>query len=382
MVGMDEISRICINGPRVTEMIAKLVPNIDTFRLALRIIRYWAKQRAVYSNKLGFLGGVNWSILTVFTCQLYPKASPAVILEKFFEMYCVWRWPTPVYLVHPYNVHNMEDVSNWEQRPIEQMPIITPAFPTMNSSFNVTKANLQIMLKEFQRGRNFCRHMLQPTNEKVWLASKEKSNVKMNSAEESNTGALDLENQENDEWIQRPELTANSWSPLFSPNEFFNRYNDFIVITAKAAEKRLLDFWSGYVESRVRIIIHELDRFNLLETFVYPYKFSQTYTAECDESFICTHEVNKEETQKSEQDSDTRTAGGFCNSWFVGIRPHPVNSMRPGGQIDLTSAAAQWKMNVETWSRWTEEMGLDIKHVEWKGKFLFSDGFLLVLIEG
>ena len=34
------------------------------------------------------------------------------------------------------------------------MPIITPAYPQQNSTFNVTKSTRTVMLKEFKRGIN------------------------------------------------------------------------------------------------------------------------------------------------------------------------------------------------------------------------------------
>ncbi len=95
-----------LNGCRVTDSILSLVPNKDTFRLALRAVKLWAKskgiivcvcdsphhatERGIYSNALGYLGGVSWAMLVARMCQLYPNAAASTIVLKFFFVFEKW----------------------------------------------------------------------------------------------------------------------------------------------------------------------------------------------------------------------------------------------------------------------------------------------------
>lgn len=46
--------------------------------------------RGIYSNVLGFLGGVSWAMLVARTCQLYQNAVAATLLQKFFLVFSKW----------------------------------------------------------------------------------------------------------------------------------------------------------------------------------------------------------------------------------------------------------------------------------------------------
>lgn len=58
----------------------------------------------IYSNSLGYFGGVSWAMLVARTCQLYPNAVAATLVHKFFLVFSRWKWPHPILLKQPDNV--------------------------------------------------------------------------------------------------------------------------------------------------------------------------------------------------------------------------------------------------------------------------------------
>jgi poly(A) polymerase len=96
--GLSENEVRSLNGTRVTDQILNLVPEKATFKLALRAIKLWAQRKAIYANIMGFPGGVAWAMMVARVCQLYPKATSAVVVNKFFHLMYKWPWPLPVLL--------------------------------------------------------------------------------------------------------------------------------------------------------------------------------------------------------------------------------------------------------------------------------------------
>ena len=123
-----------LNGCRVTDEILRLVPRVDNFRTALRAIKLWAKRHGIYSNVLGYLGGVSWAMLVARVCQLYPNSDAATLVQKFFLVFLKWQWPQPVLLKRPEEAGLGFDRQVWDPRRnvadrFHLMPIITPAYP-------------------------------------------------------------------------------------------------------------------------------------------------------------------------------------------------------------------------------------------------------------
>nr|CAB3446180.1 unnamed protein product [Digitaria exilis] len=262
---VDEATVRSLNGCRVADQILRLVPNAENFRTTLRCLKYWAKRRGVYSNITGFLGGVNWALLVARVCQLYPNAVPSMLVSRFFRVFTQWQWPNPVMLCAIEN----DDLgfSIWDPRknPRDRshlMPIITPAYPCMNSSYNVSTSTLRVIMEQFQFGNKIC---------------------------------------------QEIDLNKANWSALFEPFHFFEAYRKFLVVDIVAEDDDDLLLWKGWVESRLRQLTLKIERDTkgILQCHPYPCEYSDP-AIECAHCAFYMGLSRKEGLQKRGQQFDIR----------------------------------------------------------------------------
>uniref|UniRef100_A0A6N2L8F2 Poly(A) polymerase n=1 Tax=Salix viminalis TaxID=40686 RepID=A0A6N2L8F2_SALVM len=206
--------KIQMNRLFEVSMVAELLTRFYNFRTTLRCMRFWAKRRGVYSNVSGFLGGINWALLVARICQLFPNALPNMLgVHSVALAKCIF------YRRRILGLPVWDPRRNPKDR-YHLMPIITPAYPSMNSSYNVSSSTLHIMTEEFQRGNEICEAM---------------------------------------------EASKAEWDTLFEPFSFFEAYKNYLQIDISADNEDDLRQWKGWIERHT---------YNMLQCHPHPGDFS------------------------------------------------------------------------------------------------------------
>ena len=327
----DEAGVRSINGARVSQMLLEMVPNVPAFRTLLAAVKQWAIAKGVYSNVLGFLGGINYAIMAAYVCIHNPittsddndnDSSPvAALLEAFFRTFATWKWPQPVLLGalqseppkthcdHNNNNSNILALPAWDPQSnrrdaLHVMPIITPAYPSMNSAYNVDIPQLRRMTHELTLAANGL----------VTMGRQQKASSSSSSS---------------------------CYRQLFAPSDFFESHNHFlqVIITSKTQQEHVE--WLRLVESRLRLLIGSLET---PEMHVWPY--------------AKLFDKPRQATSTDNNNSNDEEEEGFETSFFVALR------FAPGVQhADLQVLTLSFCHQVNSWEKRTETMDLVVKHV-------------------
>lgn len=306
--GLDEQSVRSLNGYRVSKTIFKLIPNVDAFCTTLRAIKLWAKKRGIYSNVLGFPGGVNYAILVAFVCQKYINACPATLVQKFFLMFSQWRWPMPIMLtpIEEYG-DNSNSIRVWSKaaNPKDLMPIITPCYPAMNSTYNVGAPQLHMLLREINRGEKICKQY------------------------QSSTSTL-----------SKTSTLPFPWEELFAcaKVEYLTTYPRYLQLDVISTDQNNHKRWLGWCESRMRALPIAIDQ-------------------SCVVAHPCSFLFHKKPQEYADNRIVSKTVEGseFVTSYFIGL------SFKSGlKSLDLTPSVQDFLSYVLSWSGWEEGMDLDL----------------------
>ncbi|TBT98060.1 subunit gamma of poly(A) polymerase, partial [Hamiltosporidium magnivora] len=155
--GMDEKCILSVNGSRVTDIILEGVNNKENFRVCLKGVKLWAKRKGLYGNVYGYMGGVSYAICVAKICLLYPNGNAFYLLKKFFKIFSEWKWPVPV-IIREYEECGL-NLKVWDPKScpgdrFHKMPVITPAYPYMCSTHNVSSSTLGVILEEMKKASN------------------------------------------------------------------------------------------------------------------------------------------------------------------------------------------------------------------------------------
>lgn len=247
-------------------------------------------------------------MLVARTCQLYPNAAAATLVHKFFLVFSRWKWPQPVLLKQPDTVNLGFTV--WDPRINIQdryhlMPIITPAYPQQNSTFNVSSSTSKVIQNAFKESMEITDEIM---------------------------------------------LGNAMWEKLFQPPNFFLKYRHFIVLLVSSATAEDHLEWCGLIESKIRILIGNLERNQHINlAHVNPKCFEKPTCGpkkDKDKTPVVIESDKEKEKEKAEKSESEKTPSEtpseneesqepgpeFCSMWFIGLEFERTANLN----VDLT----------------------------------------------
>jgi poly(A) polymerase len=245
--GLDTNQMRSVNGVRCGEELQLSVPQIKSFRHALRAVKLWANRRGVYGAVFGYPGGIAWAIMVARICQLYPYACGATVVSKFFGLMRKWHWPRPIMLKEsggggPLNLPYWNPSHDHKAR-AHIMPVITPAVPQMCSTHSVSLSTMALMMSEFERA---------------------------------------------DKTITAIASGGKPWDDLFQRHTFFTQnHKYYLAVHATCTTKIAHDQFSGLVKSKVRLLAKSIDegQTNIQYAITYMDGFDRLHRCENEEQF-------------------------------------------------------------------------------------------------
>lgn len=256
-----------------------------------------------------------------------------------------WQWPQPVLLkaiedgplqLRVWNP-KVRIPSTWahteaEPRPqlypadrAHRMPIITPSYPSMCSTHNVTLSTQSIMTSEFKRASEIV--------DKIFVG-----------------GA--------------------TWSELFAPHDFFSRYRYYLQITASSSDGDKHLKWSGTVESKIRQLVMKLeyvDTLALAHPFVKGFTHEHTCVNEEENRAVRIGEIPPAVAVRTSQDVDGVEGAEtvWTTSFYIGLvieRKQGVNGQR---KLDISYPTIEFTKTVKMWEGFDDEsMGVIVRYIK------------------
>ncbi|KAG2135712.1 Poly(A) polymerase [Suillus bovinus] len=338
---LDERCVRSLGGSRVNDEILRLVPNVEVYRDSLRCIKLWAQRRAIYSNVNGFLGGVAWAILVARICQLYPNATAGAIVSRFFIIMYQWSWPQPVLLKQIEEGPLQVRVWNPKLYPADRshrMPIITPAYPAMCSTHNVTASTQMIVTEEFKKGADI---------------------------------------------VDKVIVGTASWSELFQKHDFFHKYRYYLQVIASTGTAETQIKWAGTVESRIRQLVMKLeyvDSLILAHPFIKGFDQVSHCITEEEVRQVAQGQISDIIAKRTKADIEGLDGAStvYSTTFYIGllIEPKPLGAVGPR-RLDISYPTTEFTKLVKMWEKYDEDtMGIVVRNIKSSAlpNYVFDEG--------
>jgi len=239
------------------------------------------------------------------------------------------KWPNPV-LLKPIEDGPLQ-VRVWNPKlypsdRLHKMPIITPAYPAMCATHNVTHSTEIIVKQEFQRASDIVDHIV---------------------------------------------VGKAAWSELFTKHDFFHRYRYYLQVVASTGDPELQRKWAGTVESRIRQLVMKLEYVETL-TIAHPFikGFDQTHYLLADDEvpIVAQGEATSAITARTLDDIIGQTGGTivYSTTFYIGIA---IESKPPGSHgprnLDISFPITDFVKLVKLWEHYNEHtMGICVRHIK------------------
>lgn len=241
------------------------------------------------------------------------------------------------------------------------MPIITPAYPSMCSTHNVTQSTQMIMTQEFKRAA---------------------------------------------EVVDRIVIGKSDWAELFEKHDFFHRYKYYLQVVASSGSADLQLKWSGTVESKVRQLIMKLE---MVPTLMCAHPFIKGFDQvslcynDAEVRMVATGNVPEDVANRTKQEDLPKDAFGveeakakdeeakkeaeqghrmiWTTTFYIGLCVEPKGVTAANGasvgprKLDISYPTNQFTQMVKQWDQYDEtSMGISVSHIKWSNLPAYTMG--------
>jgi poly(A) polymerase len=218
------------------------------------------------------------------------------------------------------------------------MPIITPAYPAMCATENVTASTQSVMKEEFKKGAAI---------------------------------------------VHRVIVGTAQWSELYTKHEFFHKYRYYMQVVASTGSAALQLEWSGTVESRMQRLAMKLECVDSL-TMVHPFTkgFEQvSYCISDDEAHAVAQGENWESiSNRKKEDIEGKEGAStvYSTTFYIGLAIAPKASADIGPRrLDFSYPMTEFTKLVKMWEKFDEDT-MDIAVCQIKSSalpdYVFEEG--------